>query len=267
MDEMDVTQALADTENALRDFISVVLHKKLGELWLDGSGVSPERLRKWNERKAEEEKRQQSGAIEQRLIYYADFYDLSTILKKHWDGEFSAALGEWKRMEVWLNELEKLRDPDAHRRELMPHQKHLITGVSGEIRTLLARYRSKQETSEDYYPRLEAVRDNLGNFYSYGASNLIKTKTRLQVGGQLDIVVTASDPQGKPLEYAISVNFSPSSFKLKWQDSNVFHVRIGREHVARVFCLSIMIRGQQEFHASASFDDNVDFLYEVLPPL
>ena len=51
-------------------------------------------------------------------MYYADFYDLRTILKK-WAGEFSNALGDWKTIEVWLTELEKLRDPDAHRRELL----------------------------------------------------------------------------------------------------------------------------------------------------
>ena len=33
-------------------------------------------------------------------------------------------------MEVWLNELEALRDADAHRRELLPHQKHLALGRS-----------------------------------------------------------------------------------------------------------------------------------------
>jgi hypothetical protein len=77
----DITQALRDTENSLRDFIAVVLRAKLGESWLENCGISSERLEKWKERKAEEEKRQESGVVEQRLIYYADFYDLRTILK------------------------------------------------------------------------------------------------------------------------------------------------------------------------------------------
>ena len=69
--------------------------------------------------------------MEERLIYYADFYDLKTILKKNWDTSFADALGDWKTFDVWLTELEKLRDPDAHRRELLPHQKSLIIGISG----------------------------------------------------------------------------------------------------------------------------------------
>ena len=44
-------------------------------------------------------------------------------------------MGEWKTMEVWLDELEKLRNPDAHRRELLPHQKQLAAGIAGETGT------------------------------------------------------------------------------------------------------------------------------------
>jgi hypothetical protein len=76
---MDVTQALRDAENSLRDFIAAVLSQSLGPNWVEQSGVSPERLAKWRERKVIEEKRQESGVVEERLIYYADFYDLKTI--------------------------------------------------------------------------------------------------------------------------------------------------------------------------------------------
>src|SRR3990172_13440205 len=129
----DVSQTLRDTENALRDFIAYVLQEKLGSGWESNSGVSPERLAKWAERKKIEGKRQDAGAVDERLIYYADFYDLQTILRKHWQ-YFAVALGDLKTIEVWLGELEKTRDPDAHRRELLPHQKDLILGISGEIR-------------------------------------------------------------------------------------------------------------------------------------
>ena len=112
----DITQALKDTENSLRDFISVVLGAKLGESWIEKCGVSSQKLEKWKKHKADEEKRQLSGVVEQRLIYYANFDDLITVLEKHWQGEFSNAFGEWDRMEVFLKELKNLRDPDAHRR-------------------------------------------------------------------------------------------------------------------------------------------------------
>ena len=39
----------------------------------------------------------------------------------------------------------------------------------GEIRTRLIRYRSKLETSEDYFPKIESARDSLGNIAGGGA--------------------------------------------------------------------------------------------------
>jgi len=258
---MDITQELRDTENALRDFIAVVLHNKLGDQWVENCGVSDERLKQWKERQAVEKKRQKSGIVEGRLLYYADIYDLRTILKKHWSGEFSDALGEWKTMEVWLKELEKLRDPDAHRRELLPHQKHLIAGISGEIRTRLVRYRSKQETSEDYYPRIESVRDSLGNVFSYGESGSINTEMRLRVGDVIEYIVTATDPMGESLEYSIW-----SEYPHKWQDSNILNLRLTEKHVGKRVLVLVAVKSQRKYHAKRDFDDVVIFNYEVLPP-
>src|SRR6266536_3397353 len=82
---MDVTQALKDTENSLRDFIALSLRVAFGENWIEKCGVSQERLDRWKSRKDEEAKRQESGVVEERLLYYADFYDLKTILQKNWE--------------------------------------------------------------------------------------------------------------------------------------------------------------------------------------
>lgn len=260
---IDVTQSLKDTENSLRDFIALVLQKQLGNSWVEECGVSPERLDKWKERRVAEEKRQKSGVIEQRLIYYADFYDLSTILKKHWSGTFSDALGDWKKTEVWLGELEKLRDPDAHRRELLPHQKHLILGISGEIRTRLIRYRSKQETSDDYYyPKIESARDSIGNIYAYGETgSVIDTGMSLRVGDFIEFVITASDPMGEPLQYAIF-----NSLLTRWQDNNIIQLTITEEDIQKRFSVMLIVKSMRKYHANKKYDDTVLFSYEVLPP-
>jgi len=149
-----------------------------------------------------------------RLIFFSDFYDLITILKKNWS-LFSGALGEWKTMDVFLGELENLRDPEAHRRGLMPHQKYLIYGISGEIRNRLIRYRSKQETGEDYYPRIESASDNLGNFWSpsTGTGHHLETDMKLRPGDILEFVVTARDPLGEALEFKMEDGMGT------WQDS------------------------------------------------
>ena len=199
--ELDTTQALKDVENALRDFIAYRLEKAFGEDWVKQCGVTPERVEKWYVRKKAEEQRQKTGTIEERLLYYADFYDLKTILKKHWAQYFSMVFDEWKTTEVWLSELEKLRDPEAHRRELLPHQHHLVLGISGEIRTCITRFKSSQETGESYFPRIESVRDSIGTIWTYGMPSPHSTGKNIYPGDIIDFVITASDPLNEPLFY------------------------------------------------------------------
>jgi hypothetical protein len=253
----DVTQNLKDTENSLREFITTTLQSSLGTGWEERCGLAAER-------KVVEEKRQKGGVVEERLIYYADFYDLQNILKKHWD-KFAPALGDWKVMEVYLGELEKLRDPDAHRRELLPHQKNLAAGIAGEIRTRLIRYRSKQETSEDYFPRIESVRDSLGNIWVPGSIPELRdimTKMVLRPGDTVDFVVTASDPLGHALSF--SAHKSPVGAGI-WQESNTFSVMITDADIGRDFVVSLLIQSSRQYHAHIFSDDYVVFHYTVLP--
>jgi hypothetical protein len=257
---MDVTQALKDAENGLRDFIADLLTKSIGNGWEDKCGVSAERIEKWRERKVIESKRQPSGVVEERLLYYADFYDLKPILKKHWP-LFADALGDFKTFDVWLSELEKLRDPDAHRRELLPHQLNLALGISGEIRTRVARYRSAQETSDSYFPRIDCVRDSLGDIWLCGSHYVLITGKSVRPGDYVDIVVTASDPLDEVIEYSVGRG-RPEI----WQLSNSFIYTFQREDVAKMFSLPVRIRSQREYHAHGPYDDFMEFFYTVLPP-
>lgn len=261
---MDVTQALRDAENALRDFIAAILSKDSPD-WTERCGVSPERIAKWRERRVIEERRQESGVVEEREIYYADFYDLKVILKKNWANHFSAALGDWKTFETYFAELEKLRDADAHRRELLPHQKHLILGVSGEIRNRLVRYRSKMETPDDYFPRIESVRDCLGNLWvpSVGSrTQIVNTEMTLRPGDVIEFVVTATDPYDQPLEYAVGLS---RDIDPPWQSDPNLMYRVEDVHIGRVFLLELSIRSGRDYHASGKCDDYVSFIYQVLP--
>lgn len=258
---MDLTQALKDTENSLRDFISNLLRNKFGDEWIGKCGVSAEKIERWKGRKDVEEKRQETGGVEERILYYADFYDLKNILKKHWN-EFTVALGDWKTMEVRLTELEKLRDPDAHRRELMPHQQHLALGISGEIRTRLIKYRSSQETSDGHFPRIESVRDNLGNIYIYGDSFAVSTGMILHPGDTLDFNITASDPFGENLQYSFAVDSGDQS---GWQDANTFSVTFSEANIGTNISVTSYINSNRDYHAQKYFDDHVRFFYTVLP--
>jgi hypothetical protein len=266
---LDATQALREAENALRDFIGDSLERALGAGWEEQCGVTEERLVKWRERRQVEEKRQQTGVTEVRLLYYADFYDLKTILKKHWSQHFAAALGEWKTMEVWLSELEKLRDPDAHRRELLPHQHSLALGISGEIRTRIARFRSAQDTGESAFPRIESVRDSLGTIWTRGNFIVKGTGKTVRPGETVDFVITASDPLDEDqLQYSVTVGTPLSSgpwVEGSWRETNSFSVTFEDAHVGLGRLVDFGVRSRRRFHAYNSYDDHLSFLYDVLP--
>ena len=262
---MDVTQALKNAENSLRDFIAYVLHKQFGNSWEENCGVSPERLEKWKVRKEIERQRQSSGLVDERLIYYSDFYDLKTILKKQWH-HFSNAFGDLKTFEVWLTELEKMRDPDAHRRELLPHQKNLILGVSGEIRSKIVRYRSSLETSESYYSKIEFCADNLGNSWKLGQNDWVSTRLKLRPGDFLEHIVTATDPLQDTLFYQFTYNQGEPSHSEVWEIKNTSCYEIAKSDVGKLFFVYIKVKSNREYLARGKFDDGLMFTYEVLPP-
>jgi len=262
---LDVTQALRDAENALRDFIASTLSREHGAQWVDKCGVSSARVLQWRDRQAVDESRQKTGVVDERLLYYADFYDLPTILEKNWH-LFTEALGDLKTCMVFLEELHRLRDPDAHRRELLPHQKHLALGISGEIRTRIVRYRSRNETSRDYYPRIESAADNLGNrwvpSFPPRQNTCVLTNMSLRPGDTIEFVVTARDPEDLPIAYSMSVG----GLDAAWQSSPNLVLRLTEKHVCEVVRVFLRIRSPREFHAARSYDDEMFFQYSVLPP-
>ncbi|MGB2990758.1 MAG: Swt1 family HEPN domain-containing protein [Candidatus Zixiibacteriota bacterium] len=264
MDPVDISQVLRDAENALRDFIAFKLQKSIGDSWIERCGVSPARIEKWKERKEIEEKKQVAGVVEERLIYYADFYDLTTILKHRWPEDFSEVFGKWKEMEVWLSTLEDLRNPEAHRRELLPHQKQLAAGIAGDIRTRIVRYRSKDVGVDNYFARIESARDNHGNLFTAGESGSVNTGIVLHPGEDLEFIITASDPYGQKLQYGLLAGSG-----LRWQDSNEFALKITADHIGREFTVIFYIRSERDYHAHRfgqwGCDDFVVFTYTVLP--
>ncbi len=197
---MEISESLKSTENSLRDLFSFVLSKKLGVEWYRSCGVSADRISQWDERRQTDEIK--FGHSDPRLIYYADFYDLKTILKKNWDNGLSEVFKNLKEIEVLLDLLDEIRNPEAHRRELLPYQKHLAIGISGKIRSDITGYFSNMETGDSFYPRLECIQDNLGNTWSIGEYRMKLTGCILRPGDYLQFKVSATDPMGDALEYA-----------------------------------------------------------------
>lgn len=266
MGVMDVNQNLKDAENGLRDFVAMILEDKYGKDWINKIRVNRDDLAKWNQRKKNEEKRLGSPSDE-RLLYFADLYHIKEILKSNWSNvpEFKEALGEKKEITYWINHLEGFRNLDAHRRELLPHQQHLVLGISGEIRTRLVKFRNKLESWDDYSPRIEFVRDNLGHScVPSGTGEIIPTGMKLRPGDTLQFVVTATDPQDKEITYGY-IPVARRGQAIIWQDENTFSLTVQEEDIGNRFLVQILIKGQSEYHRLRDYDFEVRFEYEVLP--
>jgi len=264
---MDITQALKNTENDLRDLISFQLKAEYGNNWTDKCGLTAERIVKLFERQEEEKKK--IGITDSRIIYYADFYDLKTIISKNWEKCFKAVFNDKKQFELFYGILEDYRNPEAHRRELLPYQKNLALGISGEIRSQITSFFSKMATGESYYPRIEFTQDSLGNSYSFSIHKVFKNKNKLRPGNLIEFTVSAFDPLGGKILYTVCPAKSPLIYK--WSEDNNFSIEIKNSHVGINLWIDVMIKSEREYHAMNNsvgpIDDIVRFGYEVLPPL
>lgn len=264
---MEINQALKEFENSLRDLINTILTNAKGQNWFNNCGLSENRINSWMESKEREHKRIKNS--DERVIYYSEFFDLKEIIKKNWETEFCNIFKSKKEFEILFDILEQYRNSEAHRRELLPYQKHLILGASGKMRTEITKYFSQMETGESYYPRFEHIQDNLNNNWVRGKSKTINTNFTLRVGDKLEFTLTATDPLDEELLFTILPNSVP--YKYEWKISNSFEVDIEERHVGEILWITVAVKSNREFHAKKAVglgkvDDVVKFGYEILPP-
>ncbi len=256
----DINQVLFETENSLRDFVERILRKQFGKDWLVKSGVNKEHIDEWGRRMVEESKRQRIGSASENLIYYAELSDLRKIINKNWDPIFKSVFEDKKEFEVFFDKLEAFRITDAHRRELLPHQKHLLLGIAGEVRARIIRHRNQMDRLDSIFPRIELVRDSLGN-KADAENRICSTDIELSPGDILDYVITAYDPEGLPLEYSAC----PIGRQINWLKDNSLQVKIEEKNIAKNFYVEVGIKSSRSYHASFGYDDMVIFRYKVLP--
>ena len=255
---MEIYQTLRDCENALRDFMAVTLEKQYGEEWINHCKISTENINEWGVLKQEDEERHHATTSDEHLINYSSLEDLKTILLANWEGEFTDTFGDYKLMEVYLNILSRYRNPDIHRRPLLTFQKHLILGISGEIRNMISVYRSLQELDREGFPRIESVRDNLGNIWVPGKPSHVKTGMTVHVGDMIEFVVSAIDPLEEDIMYAVE--------NVGWNIGNVLTTVVEPRQVSKNTAINIFIRSERKFHAfPKGYDDRIAFDYQVLP--
>ena len=243
----------------MRNFIDSVLSDAYGEDWFDDrSHFTDEKIKKIRGRQKSEQKLEGITFPEDRVIYYSDFRDLKDIVENNWN-EFEPAFKDLDRFLIFWQALANLRNPDAHHRELLPHQIKLVEGISGEIRNLIVRYKNMKESinPDDYFPVIETIRDNYGQTYD---SEGISGKITLDHGDSLTIVVNASDPEEEDILYRFS---GMDNISDKWTQNNVLETTA--DDAGNIY-LRVSIKSKRDYHREGIFDDTALLSYFVTPP-
>jgi hypothetical protein len=181
-------------ENLLRTIILEFLGDNPSEY-----KISDERINKWKEKKDIEVKKSKGICLENRLIYYSDFYDLKTIINKNWE-LFSLVFLNKKRFEVFFEELENYRNSAMHGRSLTKSQNLILEGILLDQKNLKTIYHNKNKMKEDYFIQITKVSDNIGNIWSEtGKSN----KPILRVDDEYELLVEATDPLDREIIYEL----------------------------------------------------------------
>ena len=258
---MNPHQEIKNVENAIRDFLVEHLRKKYGSRYEMHFGISQERILKWKMRQEEEKKKFPTVAVDPRLIYYSDFYDLKEIIKKNWDIDaIKNCFVKQKKVEFYLEELDSYRNPTAHNRDFLKHQEQLISGISGELRSKIAIYRNMEESVDSYFPRIESIRDNYGNTWEPNFGKKVITKTILKPEDVLEFTITAIDPEDLPLNYYCSLGKSYSS-------DNKFSLTISKNEIGLKTPILVGIRSSRDYSKiqGNQLDEWVTFYYDILP--
>lgn len=256
--DMEIARSIKDAETALRDFLEYVLERSLGENWPEQSGLPPAKIEGWLERKSQAETDGSPNMGEERLIFHVPFEDLYPMISENWVGDLQATFGDREKLFTFLRILEEYRSADLHRRELFVYQKHLLLGITGEIRARIVAYRSLMEVGKEGFPRIEYIKDDLGNVWVPGKPRRIKTNRTLHPGDTVEFIVKAHDPEEMPLEYKIHGH--------KWQSGNILFFEVADKHIKKQAQLNITIRSSRKFHAyPLGYDDRVVFEYQIMP--
>jgi hypothetical protein len=267
---MSESDDLNAAENALRDLIERVfaVHHP-GGLTAAALGVTDDRLAKWLDAKEIESKRRDGVRPEERLLYFAEFSDLLTIINRSW-ALFLPCFGDKQKLNVYLTRLVELRNPVAHSRHLVPFEQHLVAGMTGEIRQQVTLYLSTMSDERQHFPRIERVEDSFGNV-GHGRATSGSGHVALALVLHPDDVVTFVLDAWDPGALSVTWNVLIAG---RWhhgiaQDNHAgFTWHVESAQISDPCLVAFNIVSPRAYHREAgplTVDDQCSFTYRVLP--
>ena len=261
---MDAGAAINMAETDLRALIREVL----GDDWLAKSGCDRARL---EGRRSEEHKRRPGAVVEQDLIAYAEFYELKQAIVRNWDA-FSTVWRTKRYFEAIFDRLEDFRNPDAHSRQLLPFEQHLVLGLSGEMRNTITLYRSSTAVTGEHYPIIELVADSVGNRFTpieaQQTGSGFTVPSRFAVGDVVRFELKAWDPQGREVSWSVTLyaRTPQEAFELKGAEAGFDWVVTEEDVGDNVALIGITMSSSGRYHRNRKHDSFVSLYLTVDPP-
>jgi len=256
---MRTTEAINIIESVLRDLIREVI----GEAWQTHPKIDMQKL----VQQQSEDKNRRPGTIgTPPLIEYLEFWHLSAIINDNW-AEFKPALEAQKRFTLDMDRLANFRNPTMHSRELLEHEEHLVLGITGQLRVQITKYRSEKGKDEMYYPNIVHVEDAThGQILNDG----LKSAATLRPGDKLTYRCSATDPQGRPLQWKLRVSKSDHSLPVVDEaegDDVELSWTVSDDNVMDNVTARIELSSNGLYHREGVLDDSSHICYTVHPPL
>lgn len=262
---MDATDALRAIETALR----LSIFKVLDDGWLSASGAPD--IAKLEEKRAAEAKRRDGAITSDNLLEYTETYHLTQIVLRNWEA-FQPVFRDKKRTEVYFGILEDVRNSIAHSRDLITFEKDLLSGIAGQLRAQVSRFRNDLDGSTAYYPLIEKVRDSLGNpGLSASERGYDKPIARIDVGEELSFAGSAFSADGNSVIWKVqktrSRHISTEQHEVAVGDSVEFSYRFTEADVNEHLHFGIVVSTPSKYHRHAGATDDIRYFhYQVNPP-
>lgn len=262
---MEPSAAIAIIETDLRHLVGVVSSRKHGPDWLE-ERVDAALLETLRSRLEEEAKRRRPARVQTDLASYTHLYELRRIIEEDWQ-TFSEALGEKRAFVVLMDKVEDFRNAPAHSRELLPHERSLLEGIAGYVRTQVTTYLSAQSPDTRHYPVIESVRDSFGNqpaMRGAGDPTSLETGLILQVGAEVTFEARGWDPKGRELTWQFGLNWEPRG--IATGSEAAFTWTVDEADVGRNCYFVVTLKSPGPYFRHTGYDQRVDMMYEVEPP-
>ncbi|TQM61722.1 hypothetical protein FBY41_1735 [Humibacillus xanthopallidus] len=260
--------ALESAEQALRLLVLEVL----GPDWLDAPGAPPRG--KLESIRASESRARPGVSISDNLVDFTFTKPLIEMLRANPE-KFAEVFPNVEQSLSFLQFVADVRNTVAHARPLYAHERALLEGISGMIRSALADYRMAKSPAAQHYATIESIVDHFG-VAGCMADIVPENRHRLAVGDILTFDCKAWDGRGREIEWMVATtDFPPFARVSDWmpqaRGTNVsLQYEVGLDDVGESTHVYIAMRSTGRFHLvkeGAGVDGLRFFTYAVNPPL